>query len=227
MRGRCRATQASADRDNARFARLRVATARRKLERNGQAQRLLALHGLGQEVLEHAAKVPALADDTAADDKIIAEAQARKRERIESFNSDLIGLASSIVALGPHPLRPGGLAHPASARVHAAVVNGDPGARETCHVTVGGTRVSGIWLNDPDGEAHAIGAAVRQIAQRDPGERLVRALTAWWCRWVTIRSAILRGVWSGASCTCSPRMRSRRIMRVRGHDRGLDAGESE
>jgi hypothetical protein len=167
-------TQAAADREAARFARLRAHVTARRAERHAQAERIRGLHDVGQAALGHAAALKDLRDQTLADLATIQDLQDAIRSRVREWNQRLIEIASQGAALAPHPLRPGGTAHPASAGVHAAVINPDPDGKETATVVAGGTTVTGIWAQHPDGVIAGVDAAVRQVTPHDPGTRLYR-----------------------------------------------------
>lgn len=157
---------AAADRESARYSRLRAAVTARRAERHRQAERLRALDQAGQDALSHAGELPGIRDATEADLAAISELQAGIRERIGKWNAGLQEIADRAAGLDPEPLLPGGHARASSAHVWAGVLDTRP------VVVTQGRTISGVDLGHNDGPVAAIGAAVREIRPHDPSERL-------------------------------------------------------
>ena len=165
LAGQTPPSQAAADREAARFASLRAAVTRRRAERHARAQRIMALHQLGQAALKHAAALQDLKTATAADLQTISELQQAIRDRAQAWNDELASLIHQTAALEPEKPRPGMVPAPSSAHVYAA---GNPPVfvvRNQVLTTIG---------THPDGELAAVGAAHRETRQHDPSVRLIR-----------------------------------------------------
>ena len=141
--------QAAADREAARFARLRAAVTARRAERHRQAERLRALDQAGKDALAHADALPGIRDATAEDLERISDLEAGIRDRIGKWNAGLQEIADRAAGLDPEPVLPGGHAraefracigrrtrHSASggrARARARHQRGQPGAPHRPH----------------------------------------------------------------------------------------------
>ena len=167
--GKLPAVQAAADRETARFARLRAAVTARRAERHRQAQRLRELDEAGTAARSHAEGLKAIHDATARDLDAIRELHAGIHKRIGAWNEGLVAIVERIGDLDPEPLLPGGEPRSSSANVWAATVDTLP------TVVAQGQVITGINLEDPRGEGlpALIEAASRPGRRGDPSARLV------------------------------------------------------
>ena len=165
--GNLGAGTAAADREAARYARLRAHVTRRRAERHQQAERLKALAQCGSDAVSHAAKLTALRTATLADLAAIASLHARIRDRVSEWNDGLQEIADRGAALSPEPLLPGGHPQASSAHVWAGTVD------TRGKVVAGNHVITGIWAEHPDGLPAAIDAASKQTAGHDPAVRLI------------------------------------------------------
>ena len=135
------AVQAAADRETARFARLRAAvTARRARRAPGRTA-----PGTGpvrHRRAEHAEGLAELKKQTEADLARIAELDAGIRERIGAWNDGLSGIVDRIGELDPEARLPGGVPRPSSAGVWGARMDRLPLVSAGSHV------ISGVNLED-------------------------------------------------------------------------------
>jgi len=161
---------AVADREAARFARLRAQLTARRAERYTAAQRIKGLHQVGEDALALAGRLEALKADTEADLAEVEKLLAGVRARIVAWNQDLEALADHGAELQPEDIPPSGAPLASSAGVWAG--RGDGGRPR---IIVKRRIVSYISV-DSTGAADlpaAIAAADQQSGGVDASTRLI------------------------------------------------------
>lgn len=167
VQGKIKPAEATASRERARFARLTAEYTARRAERYAAAQRIRALHAVGEQAVRHAAKLKALKDSVLADLARIDELQAGIVARISGWSEELAGIAGRGAAFDPEPLLPTGVPLPSSGGTWAGTIDARP------KVVAGRQVISGIWLEDPNGLVHAIDAATAETSGATASDRLI------------------------------------------------------